>query len=278
MEPDRRIRRIAIVGGGVAGWTAAVMLGKKLGGQCSIHVVEAPEPVYSGPGRSHAAHHPRAAAFPRHRPERLHRQDAVHLQPRHPVHRLGGAGPGFLASVRRVRRAHRAPAVLSLLAQGAGRWGSSRGSSSAARKCRWRWPTASSSRRTHWASRRTCVMRCTSTRRSWRVTCARSPSAPASSGSSARLLAPRAAKTASSTNCSSRTAASCAPTCSSTAAARAPSSSARSSSRPTKTGSNGCPAIGWCTRRPRSKRCVRRTCASARAPRAGSGAFRCSRT
>jgi tryptophan 7-halogenase len=48
MEPDRRIRRIAIVGGGVAGWTAAVMLGRKLGGQCSIHVVEAPEPAFPG--------------------------------------------------------------------------------------------------------------------------------------------------------------------------------------------------------------------------------------
>jgi tryptophan halogenase len=48
MEPDRRIRRIGIVGGGVAGWTAAVMLGRKLGGQCSIHVVEAPEAVYPG--------------------------------------------------------------------------------------------------------------------------------------------------------------------------------------------------------------------------------------
>ena len=48
MEPDRRIRRIAIVGGGVAGWAAAVMLGRKLGGQCSIHVVETPEPAYLG--------------------------------------------------------------------------------------------------------------------------------------------------------------------------------------------------------------------------------------
>jgi len=48
MEPDRRIRRVAIVGGGVAGWIAAVTLGKKLGGQCSIHVVESPETVYPG--------------------------------------------------------------------------------------------------------------------------------------------------------------------------------------------------------------------------------------
>lgn len=48
MEPDRRIRRVAIVGGGVAGWTAAVTLGKKLGGQCSIHVVETAEAAYPG--------------------------------------------------------------------------------------------------------------------------------------------------------------------------------------------------------------------------------------
>ncbi len=52
MEPDRRIRRIAIVGGGIAGWTAAVMLGRKLGGQCSIHVIEAPEPVIPGQGEA----------------------------------------------------------------------------------------------------------------------------------------------------------------------------------------------------------------------------------
>ncbi|HET9864725.1 MAG TPA: tryptophan halogenase family protein, partial [Steroidobacteraceae bacterium] len=47
-EPDRRIRRIAIVGGGIAGWTAAAILARKLGGQCSIHVVESPEPVSAG--------------------------------------------------------------------------------------------------------------------------------------------------------------------------------------------------------------------------------------
>jgi tryptophan halogenase len=48
MEPDRRIRRIAIVGGGVAGWLAAVTLGRRLGGQCSIHVVEMPEAIIPG--------------------------------------------------------------------------------------------------------------------------------------------------------------------------------------------------------------------------------------
>jgi tryptophan halogenase len=49
MEPDRRIRRIAVVGGGTAGWTAAAMLNRKLGGHCSIHVVDAPNMTEEGP-------------------------------------------------------------------------------------------------------------------------------------------------------------------------------------------------------------------------------------
>lgn len=52
MEPDRRIRRIAVVGGGTAGWAAAVTLNRKLGGQCSIHVVEAPEALVFGHAES----------------------------------------------------------------------------------------------------------------------------------------------------------------------------------------------------------------------------------
>ena len=47
-EPDRRIRRIAIVGGGIAGWTAAATLARKLGGQCSIHVVDPGEAASAG--------------------------------------------------------------------------------------------------------------------------------------------------------------------------------------------------------------------------------------
>jgi tryptophan halogenase len=43
MNPDRRIRRIAIVGGGISGWLAAVALSRRLGGNCSIHVIEGPE-------------------------------------------------------------------------------------------------------------------------------------------------------------------------------------------------------------------------------------------
>jgi tryptophan halogenase len=48
MGPDRRIRRIAVVGGGTTGWIAAAILGRKLGGQCSIHVIETPEPPPAG--------------------------------------------------------------------------------------------------------------------------------------------------------------------------------------------------------------------------------------
>jgi tryptophan halogenase len=49
MEPDRRIRRIAVVGGGATGWTAAAMLNRKLGGHCSIHVIDAPNSTGEGP-------------------------------------------------------------------------------------------------------------------------------------------------------------------------------------------------------------------------------------
>jgi len=48
MEADRRIRRVAIVGSGTAAWLAAVMLGRKLGGHCSIHVVDIPETAAPG--------------------------------------------------------------------------------------------------------------------------------------------------------------------------------------------------------------------------------------
>jgi tryptophan halogenase len=48
MNPDRRIRRIAIVGGGISGWLAAVTLSRRLGGSCSIHVIEGAEAPPSG--------------------------------------------------------------------------------------------------------------------------------------------------------------------------------------------------------------------------------------
>lgn len=48
MNPDRRIRRIAIVGGGIPGWLAAVTLSRRLGGSCSIHVIEGAEAPPTG--------------------------------------------------------------------------------------------------------------------------------------------------------------------------------------------------------------------------------------
>jgi tryptophan halogenase len=48
MEPDRRIRRIAVVGGGLAGWLAAISLARKLGGQVSIHLIDVPEAGTAG--------------------------------------------------------------------------------------------------------------------------------------------------------------------------------------------------------------------------------------
>ena len=63
MEADRRIRRIAIVGGGFAGWTAAAILSRKLGGHFLIHVVDSADTVTVGVERGHAAHDARAAEF-----------------------------------------------------------------------------------------------------------------------------------------------------------------------------------------------------------------------
>jgi len=40
------------VGGGIAGWTAAAMLARKLGGHCSIHVIDSAEPAGAGFGEA----------------------------------------------------------------------------------------------------------------------------------------------------------------------------------------------------------------------------------
>jgi tryptophan halogenase len=50
MESDRRIRRIAILGGGTAAWMSAVFMARKLGTQCSIQVVDIPEAPIIGDG------------------------------------------------------------------------------------------------------------------------------------------------------------------------------------------------------------------------------------
>ena len=52
MQSDRRIKRIAIVGGGTAGWIAAAALTRKVGRTCSIHLVESPDIPTVGVGEA----------------------------------------------------------------------------------------------------------------------------------------------------------------------------------------------------------------------------------
>lgn len=52
MHNDLRIKRIAIVGGGTAGWIAASALSRKLGRQCSIHLIESPDIPTIGVGEA----------------------------------------------------------------------------------------------------------------------------------------------------------------------------------------------------------------------------------
>jgi tryptophan halogenase len=52
MQSDRRIKRIAIVGGGTAGWIAASALARKVGRTCSIQLVESPDIPTVGVGEA----------------------------------------------------------------------------------------------------------------------------------------------------------------------------------------------------------------------------------
>jgi tryptophan 7-halogenase len=52
MQTDRRIKRIAIVGGGTAGWIAASALARKIGHTCSIQLIESPDIPTIGVGEA----------------------------------------------------------------------------------------------------------------------------------------------------------------------------------------------------------------------------------
>jgi tryptophan halogenase len=52
MQTDRRIKRIAIVGGGTAGWIAASALARKVGHKCSIQLIESPDIPTIGVGEA----------------------------------------------------------------------------------------------------------------------------------------------------------------------------------------------------------------------------------
>jgi tryptophan halogenase len=52
MHSDRQIKRIAIVGGGTAGWIAASALARKVGHQCQIYLVESPDIPTVGVGEA----------------------------------------------------------------------------------------------------------------------------------------------------------------------------------------------------------------------------------
>ena len=52
MQTDGRIKRIAIVGGGTAGWIAASALARKVGRTCSIQLIESPDIPTIGVGEA----------------------------------------------------------------------------------------------------------------------------------------------------------------------------------------------------------------------------------
>ena len=125
------------MGGGIAGWTAAATLARKLGGHCSIHVVDSAEPATAGIGEATQPAMLELLRF-------LGADQNDFIDKTQSTYCLGTrfvdwaeAGQVLLASVRRLRRADRAAAVLSLLAQGARAGAQAADWSSSASKLRW---------------------------------------------------------------------------------------------------------------------------------------------
>ena len=52
MQTDRRIKRIAVVGGGTAGWIAASALARKVGPTCTVQLIESPDIPTVGVGEA----------------------------------------------------------------------------------------------------------------------------------------------------------------------------------------------------------------------------------
>ena len=84
MSDDLRIRRIAIVGGGTAGWLAASVLARALPAGPSITVVESPEIGTIGVGEGRRSH-PSWTCVSRYRRGGLRRRTAATLQAGHPL-------------------------------------------------------------------------------------------------------------------------------------------------------------------------------------------------
>ena len=240
-----------------------------------------PEPVFPGQAEATLPRHPRLAAIPRRRTERLHRQDAIHVQPglpdsstgqrpgqnfSHPLRRPGCAG--------RERRPfyhfwHKAKALglkpkIELFSQELALGVANR----------FIFPTNSLGVAPHLRYALHVDLALMTA-----PTCDRSPSVPAWIRVARKVVSVTRREEGfidelqfedGVENCRADLFVDC--------SGSAASSSARSSSPRTRTGSSGCPAIASCTRRLPWKIRGRPTRASARGRPDGNGAFRCNRT